>query len=66
MQSDWASYYPWMLPVLVANGFSEEGMQKLGGFTDGLPWRELLFGTLGGLLLSVWGGHDVTKRDMVH
>jgi hypothetical protein len=50
MRSDWASYYPWMLPVLVANGFSEEGMQALGGFTDGLPWRELLFGTLGGLL----------------
>jgi hypothetical protein len=65
IQSEWASYYPWTLPVLVANGFSEEAMQSLNGFTDGLPWRELLFGTLGGLLVAVWGGHNVTRRDVV-
>lgn len=65
IQSDWASYYPWTLPVLVANGFSDEAMQTLSGFTDGLPWRELLFGVLGGLLFAVWGGHNVTRRDVV-
>jgi hypothetical protein len=65
IQSSWASYYPWTLPVLVANGFGDEAMQTLSGFTDGPPWRELLFGVLGGLLLAVWGGHDVTSRDVV-
>jgi hypothetical protein len=65
IQSDWASYYPWTLPVLVANGFSGEGMQSLNGFTDGLPWRELLLGTLGGLLFAVWGGRNVIRRDVV-
>jgi len=65
IQSDWASYCPWTLPVLVANGFSDEAMQTLRGFTDGLPWRELLFGALGGLLFAVWGGHDVTRRDVM-
>ena len=65
IQSGWASYYPWSLPVLVANGFSDEAMQTLRGFTDGLPWRELLFGALGGLLFAVWGGHDVTRRDVM-
>ncbi len=64
IQSDWASYYPWTLPVMVANGFGEEGMQTLTGFTDGLPWRELLFGTLGGLLFAVWAARDVTRRDV--
>jgi hypothetical protein len=65
IQSDWAGYYPWTLPVIVANGFSEEAMQTLNGFTDGLPWRELLLGTLGGLLFAVWGGRNVTRRDVV-
>lgn len=64
IQSDWASYYPWTLPVLVANGFSEEGLQTLTGFTDGLPWRELLFGALGGPLFAVWAACDVTRRDV--
>jgi hypothetical protein len=65
IQSAWSSYYPWVLPVLVGNGFSEEAMQSLNGFTDGLPWRELLFGTLGGLLFAGWGGYNVTRRDVV-
>jgi len=65
IQSDWASFYPWTLPVLVGNGFSVEAMQTLNGFTDGLPWRELLFGALGGVLVALVGGYDVTRRDVV-
>jgi len=65
IQSEWANLYPYTLPVIVANGFANEGMRTLNGFTEGLPWLELLVGSFGGLAAAVIGSWDVTRRDVL-
>lgn len=54
-RSDWAQWYPWTFPGLVAYGL-EEG-------ADVLP--QLLAGALGGLVAAVLGGWDVVRRDVL-
>jgi hypothetical protein len=54
-ESDWAQWYPWTLPGLVANGV-ETGQ-------DVLP--HLLIGSLRGLGVALLGGWDVVRRDVL-
>jgi hypothetical protein len=54
-QSDWAQWYPWTFPGLVAYGL-EEGADVL---------TQLLAGGLGGLVAAVLGGWDVVRRDVL-
>jgi hypothetical protein len=65
IQSDWASLYPYTLPVIVANGFAGEAMRSLNGFTEGLPWAQLLLGSVGGVAAAILGGWQVTRRDVL-
>ena len=55
IHADWGSFWPWALPGAVANEFSD-------GF---LLVRELLFGTLGSIVVALIGGWDVSRRDVV-
>ncbi len=55
IQSDWAAWYPWTLPGLVANGL-EAGEEIL---------PQLLLGCLGGPLIALVGGWDVVRRDVL-
>jgi hypothetical protein len=55
IQSDWAAWYPWTLPGLVANGL-EAGEEIL---------PQLLVGCLGGLAWALLGGWDVVRRDVL-
>lgn len=55
VQSDWGSFYPWALPGLLVNQLS-----KGDTYT-----AELLFGSLGGIIVGLIGGWDVTRRDVV-
>lgn len=65
IQSDYAGYYPWTLPVLVANGFNSR-INPLNILEEGVrPWRELAAGSLGGLIVAVVGGWDVVRRDVL-
>ncbi len=54
IQSDWAIYYPWVLPAAVSLSL-REGRSVIVPLTIGLA---------GGLLASVLGGWDVTRRDV--
>jgi len=54
-ESDWAQWYPWTLPGLVANGV-ESGQ-------DVLPL--VLIGSLGGVGVALLGGWDVVRRDVL-
>lgn len=65
IQSDWASLYPYTLPVIAANGFASEAMRSLNGFTEGLPWAQLLLGSAGGIAAAILGGWEVTRRDVL-
>jgi len=51
---DWNIWYPWTLPGFVANSV-EEGV---------MPLRELLLGGLGGVVVALLGGWEVTRRDV--
>jgi hypothetical protein len=65
IQSDYAGFYPYTLPVLVANGFSER-IQPLNILEEGvLPIKELLAGSLGGVVAAVLAGWHVTRRDVL-
>jgi hypothetical protein len=55
IQSDWAAWYPWTLPGLVANGL-EAGEEVL---------PQLLLGCLGGPAVALLGGWDVVRRDVL-
>jgi hypothetical protein len=64
IQSDYAGYYPWTLPVLVANGFNAR-IHPLNILDDSVrPIGELLFGSVGGVVVAVLGGWDVVRRDV--
>lgn len=55
LQSDWGPWYPWTMPALVVSRL-EEG-QDVGA--------QLLLGSLGGLLVGLLGGWEVTRRDVL-
>ncbi len=55
IQSDWAAWYPWTLPGLVANGL-EAGEEIL---------PQLLLGCLGGPAVALLGGWDVVRQDVL-
>ncbi len=65
IQSDYAGFYPYTLPALVANGFSG----SLGGLNvleeNVAPIKEILFGSLGGLVAAVIGGWHFIRRDVL-
>jgi hypothetical protein len=54
-QSDWAGWYPWTMPGMVANGL-EQGQNVL---------NQLLIGSLGGIVVAALGGWEVTRRDVL-
>jgi hypothetical protein len=54
-QSDWNQWYPWTLPGLTVNSL-EQGLK---------PWGEIVAGTLGGVIVAVVGGREVTRRDVL-
>jgi hypothetical protein len=54
-ESDWSQWYPWTYPGLVAY-LAEEGLS---------PMRELLIGSLGGMVVALLGGWEVTRRDVL-
>ncbi len=55
VSSDWGSYYPWALPGLVANSF-----------TDGFGYlQEVLLGGIGGVIVALLGGWDVVRQDVL-
>lgn len=64
IQSDYAGYYPWTLPVLVANGFNERihPLNILDESTQ--PFLELGFGSVGGLIVAIIGGWDVVRQEV--
>ncbi len=65
IQSKYAGFYPYTLPALVANGFSEN-IGALNFFAEGvLPVKELLFGSLGGLIAAAMGGWHFVRRDVL-
>jgi len=55
VQADWGGFWPWALPGFIANEFSD-------GFVH-LP--EMIFGTVGGVVVALLGGWDVTRRDVL-
>jgi hypothetical protein len=55
IQSDWAAWYPWTLPGLVANGL-EVGEEIL---------PQLLLGCFGGPAVALLGGWDVARQDVL-
>lgn len=64
IQSKYAGFYPYTLPALVANGFSEN-IGALNFFAEGvLPVKELLFGSIGGLIAAALGGWHFVRRDV--
>jgi hypothetical protein len=55
VNASWGSYWPWALPGAIANEFNESVLH--------IP--ELIFGTLGGLVMAFLGGWDVTRQDIL-
>ena len=53
INSDWAPYYPWALPALLS----------LGGQRPEDWLTRLLFAVIGGIVVAVIGGWEVTRRD---
>jgi hypothetical protein len=54
-QSDWGQWYPWTLPGVITYSLAE-GLK---------PTAELAVGSLGGVLVALLGGWDVTRRDVL-
>jgi hypothetical protein len=65
IQSDGAGFYPYTLPILVANGFSDT-IHPLNILEEGVrPLSELLFGSLGGVVAALLGGWEFVRRDVL-
>ncbi len=65
IQSDYAGYYPYTLPMLVANGFSDT-IRPLNVLEEGVrPIRELLIGSIGGVVAAIVAAWEVTRRDVL-
>lgn len=54
-QSDWSQWYPWTLSGVITYSLAE-GLR---------PMAELAVGSLGGVLVALLGGWDVTRRDVL-
>ena len=54
-RSDWSSWYPWTYPGTVAL-YLEEGLD---------PLKQVLAGSVGGVLVAFLGGWEVTRRDVL-
>ena len=54
-QSDWSPWYPWTYPGIVAH-YLEDGLD---------PLKQLLAGSVGGVLVAFLGGWEVTRRDVL-
>ncbi len=55
INTDWAKFYPWTLPFMVSVGFVEG--EAIGA--------QLAIGTLGGIVIALVGGWEVTRRDVL-
>jgi len=55
INSDWAKFYPWTLPGRVSIGFMEG---------DAIA-AELALGIVGGIVVALAGGWEVTRRDVL-
>jgi hypothetical protein len=55
VNAKWGHLYPWALPGLIANDFSKGAA---------IPAGRVLFGSLGGLLVAVLGGWEMTRQDV--
>jgi hypothetical protein len=55
INSDWAKYYPWTMPGMVAIGFMEG---------DAIA-TELALGIVGGIVVALAAGREVTRRDVL-
>ncbi|MFN2290247.1 MAG: hypothetical protein ACK2UC_03540 [Anaerolineae bacterium] len=55
LQSDWGPWYPWTMPARGVNHL-EEGQDVAA---------QLLLGSLGGVLVALLGGWEVTRRDVL-
>ena len=65
IQSEWAGLYPTTMPILVANGYSDT-IRPLNILAEGVrPVKELLAGSLGGVVAAALGGWDVIRRDVL-
>jgi len=54
IHADWGNFWPWALPGAIGNKFSENVVL--------VP--ELLFGSIGGVLVALLGGWDVARQDV--
>ena len=65
IQSDLAGVYPYTLPILVANGFSDT-IHPLSILAEGVrPVKELLLGSVGGIVTAFLGGWGIVRRDVL-
>ncbi len=55
IQSDWSAYYPWILPAVV-------GLNLRAGDPVLMP---VVIGLAGGLVISLLGGWDVSRREVL-
>jgi hypothetical protein len=55
INSDWAKFYPWTLPGLISIGFMEG---------DAIA-AELALGIVGGIVVALAGGWEVTRRGVL-
>lgn len=53
--SDLAAFYPWTLPGMMSDTF----------ITGEVQWTGLIVGSLGGIVVALWGCRNVTRRDVL-
>lgn len=56
VNADWGHFYPWALPGLIANDFSKGAA---------VPVLRVLFGSLGGLLVALFSGWEMSRQDVI-
>ena len=56
INSDWATFYPWALPGLLANTFNKG---------EPILLKELVVSVIGGIVVALLGCWEVTRRDVL-
>jgi hypothetical protein len=56
ISSDWGSFYPWAMPGLLANTFNKG---------EPILLKELIVSVVGGIIVALLGGWEVTRRDVL-
>jgi hypothetical protein len=56
ISSEWATFYPWALPGLLANTFNKG---------EPILLKELMVSVVGGIVVALLGCYEVTRRDVV-